>query len=760
MFPWAGAETAPPRAHIVWGYATGLYIPTDNIDTKTCYAAGALDGSNNLHTGGALVYLPFTTKGGNPTIGQTVWMAAGRDDNTIETPAQADLNRGWATATIPDTSIPDKLTGFPYGVQQVVVAGVCVDGEDTPGSGYFLVRLAATPFAPIPDVTPSDLSMTFAGATCYGGSYNAGPYFETDGTPLQMQLLDGESFVFTFTVDNVRSTDLVPGHYAGFASYDASFHGWEFAGTTVGVNGFLSNATHNISSANIAILNNPGINKIAVTNVGGKLRWTQNGFPTVGSGSIDTNAVSSADINGLAGAKFRIYWSIGAFCSMVKLSRSMTDTELVARSTPTPLSFTNNPWAPDPDLIVDLTCQWYLDLTSYAGGAINSIGGPAGTGFAWTKVGSPVSFKSWTINWHRSPKDLLMWAPGAAYDQFHHVAVPEMATFRGTCPNMEDFANIALELSIEDLDNSDESGFGIFANGDQVISLISPDVFAGAREQFARNVAYPFQTDWWERIATNGGPFTFDFLQADMLWRQGSFASGAKISAIGIPSTVTLEAQTTTRLLIPFMDGTVFGGHSSFLNIPLPNVPCASSSGGVLPYMRNDYPGKIIGVTNAVGCMYLATQWGGDGTIIPWARWLYSQRTTGSPATHEYLIATGYDDWVYGANLYNQPRDTSIAQWAALVDELHALDPTARIMIAPPPQQNLYAQVDIFGATLQSYVDAIKGLITGRPWLTLLDLTVPNAVAYKGLVHPGAGTCVSLADVLLCAANVKAAVGY
>jgi len=82
-----GSSVVTPavRASLVWSYSASLYLGTDNVDAKTTYGAGAIDGTSTLHVGGDTVYLPFTTVGGNPSIGTVVYMASSADDGKHRT---------------------------------------------------------------------------------------------------------------------------------------------------------------------------------------------------------------------------------------------------------------------------------------------------------------------------------------------------------------------------------------------------------------------------------------------------------------------------------------------------------------------------------------------------------------------------------------------------------------------------------------------------------------------------------------------------
>jgi hypothetical protein len=735
MFPWAGSKLAfAPRGVLVWQYSPGLYLPTDNVDAKNTYGVGLVGAANTLVGGGHTVYLPFTTVGSNPTIGQTVWMASAHDDS--------GTGRGKATATIPDTTVPPLITGFPYGCQNITPIGICTGVEDVPGSRYFRVFLAATPFGPVPNTVPPDTTQTFHGVQCVGSSYATPPYLQTLTTP-QVNINDGETMVWTFTADDILQADPRPGALTGVQLVDdATGHYWELFSSTQPNN--LSFDQFSGAFSGYMGSTQPGINKFAVTNTGGLFRVCLNGQSFPGLKTVD----SSGTVSGPTG-HLRIYWNIGAFTSMVKLARVLSDAELIAYTklvntfTGTYMSPGDNPWGPNAALVSDPAMQWYLDLTGYTSGPINSIGGPMGVGFIWTVVGVP-TVQTWTIDWYHSPASLFQFGTPAVYDQKHATKTTPFAGIRFTATHMSEFANLVIGGLCEDEDDDDEVAGVLVATSGATPAI--PIASYGWGNLGTQEYTSPVQLkagaeDWWYTTgALNGGPYVCDLIVGAQVWRQDTFASGMSVVTIGIPSSITIDTPTTARLLIVSGDAETLGGqHQDFGN-------CAPWS-AVLTQMRRDYPGKITADVMAEWDMNAIFQWG-NGSMLPYAQWLFDRRTLGSPATHEYLLMTGFYDW----NFARTTLAVAAARAQALINAIRALDPAAVIWSAKPSQVPLFGNLNSNGETLLSYVTAWAAFTS----CTILDVTGPSTVAYTA----GGAAVFGPTGQGNLAANFKVQMGY
>ncbi len=726
FFGWAPA----PRSTAVWQYSPGLYLPTDNVDAKTLYSVGALDGGGNLHSYGTRVYMPFTSAGGAPTNGQTVWLAGGNDDS--------GAGFGKLTATIPDTVVPPPITGFPYGSQNIVQAGICRGGEDVPGSGNYLVELAPTPLQPIPNTVPSDTTQTFHGVAFPGADYTTAPYIQALVTS-QININPGESLVFTFTIDDILQTELYPGKTTGIQLYDDATGrvGWEFSGSTRPGNLIFQAPGF---SAGYSADSQPGINRLAIVNTGGNFRIRENG------GTVATMSSS----NGVPGttAHFRIFWSVGSVTSLVKLGRALSDAELLTYSrlitgTGSYMAPGDNPWAPAAALVADSTCQWYVDLTGYTGGTISATAGPAGSAFTFTTTGTP-SVQTWTMNWYHSPASLFQFGTTPPYDQKHAVKPAPFSGFRFTAAHMSEMANLVVGGLMEDTDDDDEVAGVLVAtsNGAAAIPITSFGWGNLGTEQYTSPMQQNHAGGWWNTSgALNGGPYVADLIVGAQVWRQASFASGMSITTLGIPSSITIDTPATSRLLVASGDADILGGqHQDFGN-------CAPWS-AVITQMRRDYPGKIVADVMAAWNLDAVYRWG-NGSMTPYAQHLYDLRTLGSPSTHEYLLLFGWSDWNYAKTSVA----VAAARMQALINALHALDASATIWVPQPTNTSLFSTANSLGDLLSAYVTAWAALTS----CTVIDVTTPNTVVYSA---NGNDPKLGATGQGRLAANFKAALGY
>jgi len=222
-------------------------------------------------------------------------------------------------------------------------------------------------------------------------------------------------------------------------------------------------------------------------------------------------------------------------------------------------------------------------------------------------------------------------------------------------------------------------------------------------------------------FATLGaGPWLVEIVAADKIARIDTFDSGGAFDAIVLPSTAVMQTAATARRLTVLSDSITMAAHQA--NV----ISGAPSSGAPISRARETYPGRI----TAAGC---AGNWGvaalkswGDGSVDPYALYAAATAQEGTPATRHYLCALGFVDWFQTMSTLA----VFAADYAAFVDALHAADPTAAICIAEIVQTDLYANLNFNGDALGDFNDAIIALAGVRPWLTLLDLSGPNAITF------------------------------
>ena len=580
------------------------------------------------------------------------------------------------------------------------------------------MQLAATPFQPIPNSVPADTAQTFHGLQCVNGTYNAGPFFETPATA-QTNVNANEAMFATFVVNNVQNTQLYPGKYTGFqCNSNGAAPGWEFSNLSFGSRLILTNDT---TATQISFDLQPGINRLGWSNDGTLLRVSING------GAIQT--LSNAGSISAAGT-LRVYWNVGAFTSMVKLARLPSDVELQSLTSLFNLDYKpgSNPWAPSVALMADLSRQWSLDLTTYTSGTIASIAGPAGTGFNWTKNGAP-TVVSWTINWHMSPASLFQSCAPVVYDQKHASKTTSCAEiiFTGVASQAE-FMNIALGFISEDTDNNDEGAGAIFVNG-RLALIYGPGTPDGLLQYEYPGARTAGAGGWWYTAYAPAGPYqgpelyvvpppyTVRIVVQDQVRRIDTFNQGASIAAIAIPSTITVDTAATAKRLLVISDGTSLGGHNFDIEAFSP------TSGAPINRLRGVYAGKVTGFLPAIHSISAILDWG-NGSVVPFARYAYERALQGAPAIREYLLVMGLEDW--SRELMTVAAFS--ASYQLFVNTLRALDPSARIAIAPPIQTTSYAVVNGLGETLQQFVNASNAITGG----TIVNITGPSAVPLGG----------------------------
>ncbi len=728
MFPFGVKSPSVERSTLVWEISPGHYLPAENTDPKNAHGAGVLGEDGQLRNGGNVVYLQFTVAGGDPSIGQTVYMAQYQDDS--------NTGSGMATATEPD---PDATITFPgagtqIGNQQVVPVGVCIGEEDVPGSRYFMVRLSSTPFTPIPSIAEPDSSDTFYGVKFPGAGYPiGGPYWTTDGTPAQMKIADGETLLWKFIVENLLPTDPAGG-LSGFYNWSsATAKGFEWFMAPRMTAGQFYNISQN-TGASISKLT-PGLNSAAVTNTGGVFRITINGLAPI--------TLTSTNVNPIAASEFRIDFNGGALTGMVKLARVMDDDERAAVTSDWDFSSGLNPFGISDTLKEDSACQWWLDLSKDPSGTPHAYAGAAGTAFDFTVVNGPGSvtpeIKTWTINWMSDVASLIQASNKNVYDQYHCLKTDALAEIVFEVDTMAEFAFLSMYYQNWDNNNGDEGKIGLVINGVAKVAtqghLTDADT---AYDNPASNLVGSDANSIWAQ-PLGVGPYLCRLVLADQVRWYGTGAVCTVLQRLALPASARIASENLSRKLVVIGDPITMG--AKHLNI----VSGAPLLGAPIVRAREGYPGTISAPTMAalIKMRDIAT-WGG-GTYEDFARYHIDELHRDSPAVLDgYLLNMGVEDYSRGV----EPVATVLTRYGLLLDALHSLDPAATITVAPLVQTTLVANGQ--GDTVANYNTGIASLIAARPWVTSANLSSPNTITFLvDNIHPDAAGQAALALNLL-----------
>lgn len=700
---------------LVWEFVDAQFLPSDNLDARSCSVVGALvDGI--LYTSG-VVNLPFTTEGGQPTVGQTVWLASSQDD--------ANTGRGKATATQPSTAQPV----FPLFTQNIVPIGVCTNNSHYGVDGTCQVHLAVPAHPQY--VVPSDQTFTSRRMTGTDPS-NLMQVGVPSGTD-ERNWRDGESIVVAFTVDTFSSPTSNP--FVVGALDAGATDGW-------GIGGDSSILCYGQFSAGGANLGPPmpGLNIVAATKTGGLVRASMNGgdVQTVSFGAVTPTVLKFAAGDG---------WNRGGQCNFVKLNRVIVDADLQAFSN-NQLGTPRNYFAPRSTLTTDPNCQWFVDFSTWTGGALSAQAGPAGTTFAFTVVGAPVS-SSVTYKWDRNPRALFLDGPLPSYDTRYLSRDRQLQRIAFTVNNLLELSLLTVGLSLDDTDNADEAAGAFIVNG-QVVSIFEPNADSVILfESLMPQTADPLLT-----FAAIPPPWHVEMVVGDKITRIDTFDSGQSFSSLVYPTSAVFDTAATTKRLVVVADGETYGGHSASGGVGRGAV----GSCAVVQRVRADYPGRVSGFgCQATQSMFAVLNWG-NGSAAPYAKYVADNGHEGSPLNVIYLVALGFTDWFQQLITVGQFA-IGIGQF---VDALHAADPTAAIAVAKPVQTALYSSPNLNGDTLQEFADAVGGLTATRPWLTLVDLTTPNTITFTGGTGSPAINPAFPAGQVALKSNIKAApvVGY
>lgn len=701
-------------ASLVWAYTgNGQYLPANNLDATSCLVIGAV-ASGSIYGSGETVNLQFTTAGGQPTNGQTVWLASSQDDS--------NTGRGKATATQPSLSMPV----YPLFTQNIVPVGICVDNSGYSGSKTCVVRLSLPTqpnFTPLTNQTFSNLHRV----SC--------PDTHRDGTLSGSSWQNGESLFLAFTCDQTANVG------TNFVLYNlGSGSGWQInCDTSV----FVA-----IPNVGFLVMGppRPGLNIVCCTRTGGNFRASLNGLAVVTMADSGTSPGASPTMG--------ISYTRGGITGIVKLTRALSDGELVAFSGGNSCALTvgggtpGNFFAPPATLTTDLACQWYLDLTSYVSGTITTTGGPAGSGFSFTNASTPVS-TAFSYVWNRNPAGLYLDGPTPSYDSKHLARDRQLQRVAYTASSVFDLGLLVAGYSLDDTDNGDEGAAAVLINGTPLGNIGAAETGV-ARYSPLWDPAIIGGTPPMDTIAGLTPPYHVEILVQDKLTRIDTFDSGGTFLDFVYPASVTFDTPATSKRLVVIADGETYGGHSA-------DFGSSAAGTAVLTRVRADYPGRVsaFGV-QATQSTASIKSWG-NGSMQPYADYVFAYAHEGAPSTVVYFIALGFCDWF---NTPPTPVATFATDIAAFIDRLHANDPTASFAVAKPVQTHLNASTNSNGDTLASFGTSVAGLATGRSWLTVLDLTGPNAIAFQGSPITINPTPASGQNALKANIKVAAVIGY
>jgi hypothetical protein len=703
---------------LVWEYSATKFLPSDNLDARSCSVVGALvDGI--LYGSGVVVNLAFTTDGGAPTVGQQVWLASSQDD--------ANTGRGKATATQPSTAMPV----YPLFTQNIVPIGICVNNSHYGIDGTCQVRLAM-PTHPA-YVVPSNQTFNLRRAT----GLQVGNTFIHDGNAAASIWGNNNSIFVAFTVDQIATT----AHESVFFNTDPGGAGWAV----------FCDSSVLVVNEGVALMSlgqqRPGLNIVCATRTGGTFRASLNGGPVVTMADPGTQPGEFATLG--------FDWTRGGVTAAAMLNRALSDGELAAFSGWNNLMVNSvsapvNYFAPPPALTADSACRWYTDLTAWPGGvAPVAVAGPSGPGFVWTLVGTPTS-TAFSYTWNRNPQELYLDGPPPSYDTKHLSRDRQLQRIAFTANTVFDVGLFVVGFSLDDTDNGDEGALAVLINGQPLVPI-------GAAEDGVTRYS-PF---WFPDNGIGGAPFDVlagltapyhvEIIMSDKITRIDTFDSGGAIASLITSDGVTFDTSATAKRLVVVGDGETYGGHSA-------DLPTSAIGGGaVITRIRADYPGRVsaFGV-QATQSILKIIDWG-NGSPLPYADYVVQFAHEGAPTTVVYLFGFGLMDWFESLPLTVPQFAVALAQF---IDRLHTLDASAAFAIAKPVQTALYANVNSNGETLQSFADAIGTVAAARPWLTLVDLTTPNAITFTG--SPLAINPEMSAGQIALKNNVKAApvVGY
>lgn len=709
-----GGGNTPVFATLKWLASSGpSYIGADNYDAAACYPVAVALLTGLPLPGGSLAVLPFTVDGGAPVnVGDPFWVASSQDDS--------GTGRGKATAAIPVRLAP-ALNRY---VKNIAPAGTiaALANVGTTLAPEYIVHMAAnvapTKPAPIADASITVKHVTFPGTT----NFNA-PISLTS----QLDIASGESLIVKMRIPDIAQGS---GLTVPLACFNAGATlGWQLT-ASAGSTGLTFNPRG--GGADIGFPTVPGTNTICITRTGGKFRVAVNGGPVQNTDDTGGSA-------GAASGTFTLRDRVGSLYGLVKLNRVMLDAELlsVSGSTYSTALRVGNANLYALPLTADPNCEWFLDLSTYVSAATpHAQAGPAGTGFDFALSGVPSVLSTTLDYWNAasSLQPLLIAGPPAAVDSDGFLSTRAFSYFGGVCATQAEFADVIVGMNNLDVDDADEESACLFVNGIPIASNLA-DVNLGVNTYW-RTVAGAGFADpgsLWSQVSS---PYHWTYVIGEKMSRYTSFTSGNRLVNIAIPDSNVMDLRTSSaRVAALISDGATCGGHGD------DELSASAVSGAVVSRIRADIPGLLLAPNvmvragNGPGMRYMLDF--GEGSIVPYARLIYDavQAAATGAAVKSYWCFEGAGDWQ--ADL---PLATFVAAYAAFIDLLHALDPTAIVIVIKPAQAHFYATANGNGDTLQAFVDAITTLCGTRGFVTLLDVTGPTAITWTA-----AGSAIGMA---------------
>lgn len=721
-----------------------VLVTTDNTDARACALAGVLMPDGTLIGNGGTARVKMTTAGGKPANGATVWIAAPQEDNGGEawaTPFVAGPLRGTFTATQPPVDAnPEDI--YPLMRQNLAPGGTVVDNSSYSIDKTVTIQVATQTSCTFQNQDGSstivpDSTQTFRGVKFTPGS---GASFSVLASTPEQLLNNNETLIIWLIADNVcTSGDCPEVHDMGWRDYnDTSRKGWWLDLTDDNRLIFFSDEAGGRHQASVTGNIAPGKNTIIITRHDGLFHIDVNGQTTLAT-------VTDTGADAVTGQSLTVDYGVGVTMAMVKLGRAMQDAEannVGAGNTGTvdqmyQLRFdaNENPYAPDPTMVADSSCQWWIDFNSYTGGTPTTTAGPAGTGFNFAVNGTPV-VRTMTFNWFGSPAAWVQDGDTPVYDSRHSMRTSGLTRIRITTQNQGEWAMVLPGTVGEDVDNNDEAGnWTTFVTGLAAswAPVATASVGAQGRILSRNGVWFNYRSANPSQWTVTGlGPYTVDLGLTDLFLREAGFASGAYTNRVGMLThvdengvghdiVVDTSMATTNRLTI--VGDHKETGHEQDALDPSP------ASGAAVNRMRATYPGKITCECYAQHALARAEAWG--GTMETYARRVVDMSRLGNPATRRILIDLGQEDW---ASAWDTAANTA-ARLGRLLDWIHALDPSVPIIWAAPYCTPAMSQANGNGETLQQFHDDMVAVVASRSWVTTIDLTQPTALTW--LAHGG-----------------------
>lgn len=699
--------------------AMGFALPTDSLSARASSLAGVYAGTAGMLATAGIVTCRFTTDGGAPPAGAAVYLAACTDDS--------GAGAGKLTATMPQPGpLMIDVVGFSGTTpRNAVPVGRCVDASLYASTKTATVELALpTPRAPAAD-------LTFNGYE-YSG-FSGGNNFTAAGTSTGTTFHDQETAIVLFTVDTPFSGS---GGIVGNADA-GNTRGWAIGVST-------NMIVVNWATGVLVHLATPkaGVNCLVASIHDGALWASLNGGPIVKS----TAAVASIlDPDGTCtfsiGTAFGQPWTNGGVLAAAGLSRAASGADMTRWSAmvfPTPPA---SRFDMPPDVVSDAALKWY-----WSGRFITTVYGfgfsPA---FTLTKNGTPTKSVR-TERWYRNPAPLMLDTAPPIVDTHGVPRGSPMARIAYTAPAAQ--PDLCLGIYCDDVLNWDNDDTGVLVDGSAY--TVVPSVSNGTYPSTTGQVPDGQLRYYWLTYATNAAPNISHHVEIITGSQTQGGASGSSVGKNG-GYVVELVAGVTQA----------FDGPACNKRLVLVGDDFIIGQDGLLPHntqilttlIRGDFPttggpGRVTAeaaVERSLFGIYTA----GGNSVLPFARQIVADGIEGGPSTVLVYIQLGLRDYTFaqwGVAAFG-------AQYQALINAVHALQPTWSIYAQKLIQVNIDAIANAEGDTGAAYNAAI-GALTG---CTVVDARVPNAISFQGfspqIVPSPAGTAA-------WKANIKLAIGY